>query len=173
LQFKPRTQYRRVGLLEPNRFGEYLFDNDKEKILARLKKQGEVYYENKAATTGTSKAQLMRQEGWPLGEARIYDNGRFDTNRSSFNRNNPNSGNGRAPNRGFRGGGRFKTRGRGFKAGRGSNFQGKNNSQWNDNAHDQPSSSGTNNNNPGNNNKRGNPKSNKRQWGGGGRGGNQ
>jgi hypothetical protein len=167
LQFKPKTQYRRVGLLEPNRFGEYLFDNDKEKVLAKLKKQGEVYYDNKAVTTGTSKTQLMREDRWPLADPKIYD-GRNDKNfRSQSNRGNSGSGNGRAPNRGFRGGGRFQNNNRGFKNGRGSNFQKPNNQQWSENASDQPGLSNPNNRNTSN--------GKKRKWGGGGggKGGNQ
>jgi hypothetical protein len=84
LEFKPRTQYRRVGLLKPNRFVEYLFDNDKEKVLTKLKKQGEVYYENKAVTTGTSKMQLMREDRWLLAEPKVYD-GRNDKNNRQQN----------------------------------------------------------------------------------------
>jgi hypothetical protein len=167
-QFKPRTQYRRVGLLEPNRFGEYLFDNDKEKVLTKLKKQGEVYYENKAVTTGTSKTQLMREDRWPLAEPKVYDGRADKTNRQQNFQGNPGSGNGRASNRGFRGGGRFNSRNRGFKSGRGSNFPKPNNQQWSENANESPGPSGQNNRNQQSGGK-------KRNWGGGkgGKGGNQ
>jgi hypothetical protein len=102
-QFKPRTQYRRVGLLEPNRFGEYLFDNNKEKVLTKLKKQGDVYYEIKAVTTGTSKTQLMREDRWPLAEPKVYDSRNDKNTRQQNYQGNPGLGNGRASNRGFRG----------------------------------------------------------------------
>ncbi len=169
-QFKPKTQYRRVGLLESNRFGEFLFDNDKEKILSRLKKHGELYYENKAATTGMPKTQLMRQDKWPLADKGIHEGGKNDYGRQQqTSRNNQGAGNFRGPQRGFRGGGRSKPRSRGFKSGRGSHFQPMNNQQWHENGPDQPSTSGSNN----NNSNRGNSKNKKRPWNNGGRGGNQ
>jgi hypothetical protein len=167
-QFKPCTQYRHVGLLKPNCFGEYLFDNDKEKVLTKLKKQSEVYYENKAVTMGTSKTQLMREDRWPLAEPKVYD-GRNDKNsRQQSNRGNPGLGNGRASSREFCGGGRFNSRNRGFKIGRGSNFPKTSNQQWSENANEQSGQqSGQSNRNQ--------SRGNKRNWGGkgGGKGGNQ
>jgi hypothetical protein len=164
-EFKKGTEFRRIGLLEPNRFGEFLFDNDKEGTLARLKKHHELYFDNKAAATGIPRTQLMRNEAFIWSDAKTYDGGRQQQSKPRP-RGNPNPGNFRGQPRNFRGGGRPKPRGNGQQSGRKPNFP-TNNQSWNENAQDQPSSSGQNN--------RGKPKSNKRPWGGGGggRGGQQ
>jgi hypothetical protein len=161
-QFKKGTEFRRIGLLEPNRFGEFLFDNDKETTLARLKKHHELYFDNKAATTGIPKTQLMRDEHFVWSDPKTYD-GQFNKPGPSKSRIRG-SGNARGPSRPFRGGGQPKNRGQGPKSGRG-NFNTKNNQSWNESGHDQPSTSNPNNN-------RGHPKNNKRPWSGG-RGGKQ
>jgi hypothetical protein len=128
-----------------------------------------VYYENKSDTTGTSKTQLMREDRWRLAEPKVYDGRNDKNNRQQSNRGNPGSGNGRAPSCGFRGGGRFNSRNRGFKNGRGgSNFPKTNNQRWSENANEQSGQqSGQSNRNQSG--------GKKRHWGGkgGGKGGNQ
>jgi hypothetical protein len=143
-----------------------LFDNDKEGTLARLKKHHELYFDNKAATTGIPKTQLMRDEQFVWSDPKTYD--------GSWNNPGPSKPKPRAqqfqgnqrgpPSRGFKSGGRPKFRNNGFKNGQGNNNP-KNVHQWNDNGQEQPSSSGQFNN-------RGNPRSNKRP-GSGGRGNKQ
>lgn len=165
-EFKPKTEFRRIGLIEPNRFGEYLFDNDKAATLARLKKHHELYFENKAATTGRPTAQLMKDENFVFAPTRIQAGLRQDAGRPAFRGRN-NQGNGRGSFRPFRGGGRPRFRGRGPRSGRGNHHQQTNNRLWNENApQDQPGPSGQ-------NNPRGNPRNTKKPWngGGGGRGG--
>jgi hypothetical protein len=165
-EFKKGTEFRRIGLLEPNRFGEFLFDNDKEGTLARLKKHHELYFDNKAAATGIPRTQLMRNEAFIWSDAKTYDGGRQQQQQSKPRfRGNPNQGNFRGQPKNFRGGGgRQKPRGTGPQNARKTNNT-TNNQSWNENVQDQPSTSGQNN--------RGKPKNNKRPWGGGGRGGQQ
>jgi hypothetical protein len=172
VQFKPKNEFRRIGLLEPNRFGKYLFDNDREKTLERLKKHKEEYFTNKAFYTGIPKVQLQRQEGWVLAEAKNLNlNRSHESNRSGNPRGRGflNQGNARGFNRGFQGGGRPKQKFKnGPRGGRPSNSNFPN--QWSEN-HDQPSTSGQGN-QP--NNQRGTPRNKKRGGGaGGGRGGGQ
>jgi hypothetical protein len=164
-QFKKGTEFRRIGLLEPNHFGEFLFDNDKEGTLARLKKHHELYFNNKAATTGIPKTQLMRHEQFVWSDAKTYD-GQFHAPGPSKPRNKPPQfqGNARGPPKNFRGGGRPKPRGQGPRGGRGGQNP-RNNQPWNESGHEQSNLSNPNNN-------RGNPRGNKRPWGGG-RGGKQ
>jgi hypothetical protein len=162
IQFKKGTEFRCIGLLEPNRFGEFLFDNDKEGTLARLKKHHELYFDNKAATTGIPKTQLMRDEQFVWSDAKTYDGGNRNAPGPSKPRNRAPQFQGNArgqPKFAKGGGGRQKFRNNGPKNGRGNNNP-KNNQQWFENAQEQPNTSGQAPN-------RGNPRNNKRPWSGG------
>ncbi len=162
-EFKQKSEFKRIGQIEGNRFGEYLFDNDKEATLSRLKKQHEGYFDAKAATTGIPKTKLMRDENFVWADAKTHDGQRKDQPRQTpFKpKSVPNQGNGRG--RGFKSGNR-KPRGRGPRGGRGNNNN-ANQAQWNESGHDSAGPSGHNN----NKNKQGG----KRQWSSGRGGGNQ
>jgi hypothetical protein len=147
----------------------YLFDNDREKTLERLKKHKEEYFTNKAFYTGIPRAQLQRQEGWVLQDAKNLNmnvNRQFESHRGGNPRGRgaPAPGNGRGFHRGFQGGGRSRSKFKSPQRGGRPNNGGQN--QWPDHQ-DQPSSSGQ----PKNQNQQKNNHRNKQRGAGGGRGG--
>jgi hypothetical protein len=162
-EFKQKSEFKRIGQIEGNRFGEFLFDNDKEGTLSRLKKQHEGYFDNKAAATGIPKTKLMRDENFVWADAKTHDGQRKDPSSRPpqfKQKSNPNQGNGRG--RGFKNLGR-KPRGRGPRGGRG-NYNSPNQAQWTESGQDSPGPSGQSNKNK---------QSGKRPWSGNRGGGNQ
>jgi hypothetical protein len=70
IQFREGVAYRRLGLLDCNRFGEYFFNNQKKLANAAIKAEAVPTMESKAAGTGRTLVEVQRQLRYPFVDAK-------------------------------------------------------------------------------------------------------
>jgi hypothetical protein len=85
-QFRDGSPYRRLGLLNGNRFGEYFFDDVHQLATEAVKKEGKALLEQKAITTGRPLVEVERQARFTFQDAKSYD--RPPNNQSQNQRKN-------------------------------------------------------------------------------------
>ncbi len=65
--------YRRLGLLDCNRFGEYFFNNEKKLAMAAIKAEAVPTMEAKAAGSGRTLVEVERQERYPFMKPQVAE----------------------------------------------------------------------------------------------------
>ena len=73
LQFRDRTSWRKLGLFNGNRFGEYFYNDNKAWGVEDAKKHSETYLKTKSSYTGVPNLTLQRQEGYLWADAKTLD----------------------------------------------------------------------------------------------------
>jgi hypothetical protein len=72
LQFREGVAYRRLGLLDCNRFGEYFFNNQKSLANAAIKAEAMPTMEAKAAGSGRTLIEVQRDERYKFAKADVF-----------------------------------------------------------------------------------------------------
>ncbi len=86
LQFREGSPYRRLGLLNCNRFGENFFDDVHQIATKAVREEGKASLEQKAITTGKPLVELERQVRYTFAKAQTLNsrpyNPQFQTSRN-------------------------------------------------------------------------------------------
>jgi hypothetical protein len=72
-QFREGVAYRRLGLLNCNRFGEYFFNNEKSLAIKAIKAEALPTMESKAAGSGRTLVEVQRDERYKFSKAEVHD----------------------------------------------------------------------------------------------------
>jgi hypothetical protein len=72
LQFREGVAYRRLGLLNCNRFGEYFFNNEKKLANTAIKAEAVPTLESKAAGLGRTLVEVQRDERYKFAKADVF-----------------------------------------------------------------------------------------------------
>jgi hypothetical protein len=75
LQFREGVAYRRLGLLDCNRFGEYFFNNQKALATKAIKAEAVPTMESRAAGTGRTLVEVQRDLRYPFAKAQVFGYG--------------------------------------------------------------------------------------------------
>jgi hypothetical protein len=72
-QFRHGSPYRRLGLLNSNRFGEYFFDDVHQLATKAVKEEGKASLEQLAITTGKPLVEVERETNYTFSSAKTYN----------------------------------------------------------------------------------------------------
>jgi hypothetical protein len=73
VQFRDGSPYRRLGLLNGNRFGEYFFDDVHQLATKAVREEGKASLEQRAITTGKPLVEVEREVNYTFQSAKSYD----------------------------------------------------------------------------------------------------
>jgi hypothetical protein len=71
-QFREGVAYRRLGLLDCNRFGEYFFNNQKSLATKAIKAEAVPTMEARAVGTGRTLVKVQRDLRYPFAKPQAY-----------------------------------------------------------------------------------------------------